>query len=141
MTETITPALKWQYEQLLNEMLLLESHSADQGCSCETESEVCIRKHLLAIETYAQESVPLETDEELQTKLQQLVAESKLKRNAEERKLHGEDHGSAEGESEWVDAWRSQIIEDQGLAENHSEWVRGWRRKFASRGLDEPEIS
>ncbi len=120
MTETMTPILKWQYEQLLKEMLLLQSHLTDQDCPCETESEMCVRKHLLIIEAYAQETIPLETDEDLQAKLQHLAVEAKQKRNAEERMLRGE---------------------DQGLAEEDSEWVRGWRKEFESRSLSEPNIS
>ncbi|GAB6059800.1 hypothetical protein [Desulfonatronum parangueonense] len=119
MTEALTPILKWQYEQLLKEMLLLQSHLTDQDCPCETESEMCVRKHLLIIEAYAQETIPLEKDEEFQTKLQQLAIEAKNKRNVEERKLRGE---------------------DQGLAEEDSDWVRGWRKEFEFRSLAEPQI-
>ncbi|WP_045221861.1 hypothetical protein [Desulfonatronum thioautotrophicum] len=118
MTEKMTPILKWQYEQLLKEMLLLQNHLTDQDCPCETESEMCVRKHLLIIEAYAQETIPLETEQEFQTKLQQLAVEAKEKRNAEERMLRGE---------------------DLGLTKDDSEWVRRWRKEFEPRSLSKPE--
>jgi hypothetical protein len=118
VTEKMTPILKWQYEQLLKEMLLLHNHLTNQDCPCETESEMCVRKHLLIIEAYAQETIPLETEQEFQTKLQQLAAEAKEKRNAEERMLRGE---------------------HLGLAKDDSEWVRKWRKEFEPLSLSKPE--
>ncbi|GAB6060833.1 hypothetical protein [Desulfonatronum parangueonense] len=139
MTETPASILKWKYEQILNEMLLLQSHLNGQDPPCESESEMCVRKHLLIIEVNAREAIPLETNEELQKKLRHLAIEAKMKRNAVEKKLSGEDQGLSEDDSEWVRAWRNQIVEDQGLAENHSEWARAWRQKLESRGVSESE--
>ncbi|WP_045221863.1 hypothetical protein [Desulfonatronum thioautotrophicum] len=141
MKEATTAILKWQYEQLLKEMLLMENHLENQDSSCETEREMCIHKHLLIIEVYAKETIPLETDEDMQAKLQHLAVEAKMKRNAEEKKMSGTDQGLKEDDSEWVRAWRNQIIEDQGLAKNHAEWAHAWRKKFESRTLPDSETS
>jgi len=139
MQEPMTAILKWQYEQLLKELLLMENHLENQDPSCETEREMCLRKHLLIIEVYAKETIPLETDEDMQAKLQHLAVEANRKRNAEEKKLTGSDQGLTDNDSEWARAWRNQIIADQGLAKNHSEWAHAWRKQFESRRLSGPE--
>lgn len=115
MTETtMTPLLKWQYEQLVKELLLLQDHLTDPSCPCETESEMCIRKHLLIIEAYARETVAMEKSSAYREDLEKLVQEAREKRKAQERKLLGEANG---------------------LSQDHSEWVRGWRKQFEPRSL------
>jgi hypothetical protein len=137
MTDEMTPILKRLYEQLLKEMHVFQSHLTDQDSPCEAESDMCVRKHLLIIEASAKEAIPLETDQKFQRKLGQLAVEARLKRNSEAEQHDGDDHGFAEDDSEWVAAWRKQIVADQGLAGNHSKWIRSWRTVFESRALSE----
>ncbi len=111
---TMTPLLKWQYEQLVKELLLLQDHLTDPDSPCETESEMCIRKHLLIIEAYAQETVAMEQSREYRENLEKLVIEAREKRRAQERELLGEGNG---------------------LSKDHKEWVRGWRKYFEPRSL------
>jgi len=85
------PILKWQYEQLTKELLLLQQHAADPSCPCESEGEMCVRKHLLTIEALANETVPIETDEERITFLNKLALEAKEHRKKEEQKLCGKE--------------------------------------------------
>jgi hypothetical protein len=67
------PILKWQYDQIIKELLLLQEHQTDPTCPCETDGEMCVRKHLLTIEAYAEETIPMEDDESFRQKLEQLV--------------------------------------------------------------------
>ncbi len=120
MTEsTMTPLLKWQYEQLVKELLLLQDHLADPSCPCETEKEMCVRKHLLIIEAYAEETTPMEKDQEFSNSLKQLAVEAKEKRAAQEQELMGLGTGVSKEPDE------------------HMEWVRQWRKHFEPRSIGE----
>ncbi len=50
------PLVQWQLEQLEGECALLQGHAADPSCPCETDTEHCVRKHLLTIEALAKET-------------------------------------------------------------------------------------
>ncbi len=116
---TMTPLLKWQYEQLVKELLLLQDHLADPSCPCETEKEMCVRKHLLIVEAYAEETIAMEKDPEYGKSLQQLAAEAKEKRVAQEHELLGLGAG----------------VTKEPL--DHMEWVRLWRKHFEPRSIGE----
>ncbi len=103
------PILKWQYDQLLKELLLLQEHQADPSCPCETESEMCVRKHLLIIEAYAQETVSIEENQEYQEKLTQLAEEAKAFRKAEEAALRGEETLYPFDQMAWPRTWRKEF--------------------------------
>ncbi len=67
-----TPLVKWQLEQLEAECALLQGHAADPSCPCESETEHCVRKHLLTIEALAKETYPMlenESEKEAMTDL------------------------------------------------------------------------
>jgi hypothetical protein len=61
--------LKWQYDQLIKALLLLQEHQADTSCPCESGGEMCVHKHLMEIEAYAQETLPMENNKEYRKKL------------------------------------------------------------------------
>ncbi|WP_029896327.1 hypothetical protein [Desulfohalovibrio reitneri] len=101
------PILKWQYDQLVKELLLLQEHQANPDCPCDTEGEMCVRKHLMTIEGYAEETGPMEPDGERGEKLRELAMEAREHREREERALCGQD-----------------------VSEDLSGWTRGWRKEM-----------
>jgi len=103
------PILKWQYERLMKELLLLQDHQADPSCPCETESEMCVRKHLMSIEAYAEETVSMEDKEEYRSKLKKLIQEAKELRKAEEAKLLGKEASFKQDILEWPRKWRKEF--------------------------------
>jgi hypothetical protein len=102
----MNPLLKWQYDQLLKELLLLQEHQADPSCPCESKSEMCVRKHLLIIEAYAQETAPMEEKDEYKQKLLQLADEARRFRKEEEVALLGESVEYSFDALEWPRTWR-----------------------------------
>jgi hypothetical protein len=106
------PILKWQYDQVIKELLLLQDHQTDDSCPCAEAGEMCVRKHLMTIEAYAQETVPMEGQEEWKDKLRKLAAEAKDLREREEAVLCGTD-----------------------VPQNLSEWTRQWRKEFETHSL------
>jgi hypothetical protein len=110
----LKPILKWQYEQLIKELLLLQEHQSDPSCPCGTDGEMCVRKHLLAIEAYAEETLPIEDDETYRQRLRQLADEAKTYREREEAALcgHAEDRPDM---IEWPRKWRKEF-ENYSLA-------------------------
>ena len=101
------PILKWQYEQIIKELILLQGHEADRTCPCHTEGEECIRKHLLAIEAYAEETIPIEDNRFYREKLSKLALESKEYRITEEKSLCGK--AEAVDITEWCRTWRKEF--------------------------------
>ena len=67
--------LIWQYKALVGELLLLQQHSTDEACPCEltTEHEMCIPKHLLAIEKLAVETASMTDDANAKTILSNIA--------------------------------------------------------------------
>ncbi|GAI87768.1 unnamed protein product, partial [marine sediment metagenome] len=66
------PLVLWQLEQLEGECALLQGHAADPSCPCETDTEHCVRKHLLTIEALAKETYAMvdnEPEKEIMTDL------------------------------------------------------------------------
>jgi len=106
------PILKWQYDQLVKELILLQEHQADPHCPCETAGEMCVRKHLRTSEGYAQEPVPIEKDHAWRERLQSLAQEAKQCREREKHALCGV--------GETVDVLN---------------WSRYWRKAFESYSL------
>ena len=113
------PILKWQYEQIIKELLLLQEHASDPSCPCETENEMCFRKHLFLIEAYAQETLTIEEDEEMNGKLERLSKEAREFRRMQEKVLRGED------------------VE---LPIDLAHWTRDWRKAFETYSLEAPEM-
>lgn len=112
------PILKWQYEQLVKELILLQEHQADPHCPCESDGEMCVRKHLLTIEAYAQETVAIEEGHQRRVQLQQIAEEATQYRHDEELTLCA-----------------------GGAPIDVLDWSRNWRKEFEaySLGCDVPE--
>jgi hypothetical protein len=106
------PILKWQYEQIMKELLLLQDHQTDDSCPCAEAGEMCVRKHLMTIEAYGQETVAMEHQEEWKDKLRLLAAEAKEHRLREESALCGKD-----------------------VSKDLSQWTRHWRKEFEGYSL------
>lgn len=112
------PILKWQYEQIIKELLLLQEHQSDPSCPCESDGEMCVRKHLFAIEAYAEETISMEDNDSYRQKLKELAHEAKERRELEEILLRHE---------------HSEIPKD------FDEWPRKWRKEFESYSLANDE--
>ncbi|MCW3489281.1 hypothetical protein [Dethiobacter alkaliphilus] len=110
------PILKWQYDQIIKELLLLQEHQTDPTCPCQTDGEMCVRKHLMTLEAYAQETIPMEENEEFKDKLQMLAGEAKEYRKQEEAALRDED-----------------------VPVSLVEWTRNWRKAFEEHSLEPQE--
>jgi len=104
----LKPILKWQYDQIIKELLLLQEHSADQSCPCESDGERCVRKHLMSIEALAQETLPMEENQEFKDRLQILSLEAKTNREKEEKSLCGKPE-EAPNLVDWTRNWRKQF--------------------------------
>ena len=112
------PIVKWQYDQIIKELLLLQEHQTDPTCPCQTDGEMCVRKHLLTLEAYAQETIPMEENEEFKEKLQLLAADAQNYRKQEEGALRQEnEHVSL---IEWTRNWR-KTFEEHSLATTDEE--------------------
>lgn len=61
---TPAPLVTWQYEQIEAECALLSGHATDPDCPCESDTENCIRKHLLTIEALAKETYPMDISDQ-----------------------------------------------------------------------------
>ena len=104
--------LKWQYDRLIKELLLLQDHQADKSCPCDAGGEMCVRKHLMSVEAYAEETVPMESDDEYADRLRVLAVEAKEHREREERALCGDD-----------------------VPQDLTDWAREWRKQFEAHSL------
>ncbi|MFW5733908.1 MAG: hypothetical protein ACOCWR_02500 [Oceanidesulfovibrio sp.] len=106
------PILKWQYDHMVKELLLLQEHASDPSCPCETGGEMCVRKHLMTIEAYAEETTPMEGDEKRSELLQRIGDEARTHRLREEDALCGKD-----------------------VPPDLTDWSREWRKRFESLSL------
>ena len=103
------PILKWQYEQIIKELLLLQEHQSDPSCPCGSDGEMCVRKHLFAIEAYAEETISMEDNESYRQKLEKLAREAKELRVAEESSLRGHSTEVPPNTLEWPRKWRKEF--------------------------------
>ncbi len=103
------PILKWQYETLCKELLLLQGHAADPSCPCQSEGETCIRKHLMTVEALAQETTPMETELEKIQFLNLMIVEARNVRAEEERHLCGLNPAPNDDLAEWAREKRKTI--------------------------------
>ncbi|MFP4250314.1 MAG: hypothetical protein ACLFU7_11690 [Armatimonadota bacterium] len=106
------PILKWQYDQLIKELILLQDHQVDRSCPCGNMEEMCTRKHLMTIEAYAQETVPMDDNPEYSQLLRQLADEARRYRVEEERSLCGDE-----------------------VCLELTDWCRNWRKEFEAYSL------
>jgi hypothetical protein len=94
--------MKYQYEQIIKQLLLLQDHAAARTCPYSPAGEACIRKHLMAIEAYAEETIPMEEDSFFNQKLQTLESEAMNYRLDYEAALCGERTQFLEGLERWA---------------------------------------
>ncbi len=67
----------WQLEQIEAECALLQGHATDPSCPCESETEHCIRKHLLTIEALAKETYPMVNDTQEKQQMTDLAEQAR----------------------------------------------------------------
>lgn len=101
MDKISSPAmLRWQLDRLMGQLMLLGDHASDSTCPCtygysdptgRYVSESCIPKHLLAIQEYCTETIPMTDDEKLQGILQEIGDKAREIRAAEIEKLCGKE--------------------------------------------------
>jgi hypothetical protein len=104
-----TGALKYQYEQLIKHLMLLQDHAAARTCPYTPAGEMCIRKHLLAIEAYAEETIPMEDNPTFKEKLANLQTEALNYRLDQEDVLCGEKEQALAGLDHWARKWRKEF--------------------------------
>ncbi len=107
--KTAPSVMKYQYDQLLKHLILLQDHASARSCPYSPGGEMCIRKHLLTIEAYAQETVPMEDNEVYKERLQDLETEARSRRLSEEASLCGEGMDITEGLDYWARKWRKEF--------------------------------
>ena len=101
--------MKYQYEQIGKHLLLLQDHAAARTCPYSPAGEACIRKHLLAIEAYAQETIPMEDDPGIKEKLESLEVEASGYRVKQEALLCGEEAEPPKDLDHWARRWRKEF--------------------------------
>jgi len=104
-----TGALKYQYEQIIKHLMLLQDHAAARTCPYTPAGEMCIRKHLMAIEAYAEETIPMEDNPAFKEKLANLQTEALNNRLDQEGVLCGEKEQALEGLDHWARKWRKEF--------------------------------
>jgi len=106
LDESIEPKdkllLKYQYEQIIKQLMLRQDHAASRACPYSPYGEMCIRKHLMAIEAYAQETIPMEEDVNYADKLGNLNTEAYNYQLDQEQVLCGDKKGFTEGLEQWA---------------------------------------
>lgn len=101
--------MKYQYEQLVKHLMLLQDHAAARYCPYTPTGEMCIRKHLMAVEAYTQETIPMEKDPAYKEKLETLESEASSNRLDQEAVLCGEKGQFLEGLEDWARKWRKEF--------------------------------
>ncbi len=103
------PILKYQFDQLMKQFLLLQEHAVSRTCPYTVGGDYCIRKHLMTIEAYCEETLPMNGDEEIQELLGAIQSEARNLRTEEEATLCGEDAGHTEDLCGWARRRRKDI--------------------------------
>ncbi|MGQ9682036.1 MAG: hypothetical protein ACUVX9_05840 [Anaerolineae bacterium] len=106
---TAPSVMKYQYDQINKHLLLLQDHAAARTCPYSPAGEACIRKHLLTIEAYAEETIPMEDNPAYQAKLADLENEARARRLDEEAVICGEKAELASGLDHWARRWRKEF--------------------------------
>ncbi len=101
--------MKYQYEQIIKHLMLLQDHAAARYCPYTPTGEMCIRKHLMALEAYAQETIPMEEEPAFREKLENLLAEASNNRLNQEAVLCGDKEQFLEGIEHWARRWRKEF--------------------------------
>jgi DNA adenine methylase len=84
--------MMWQYRKLMGQLMLAQEHAIDRSCPCElaSEYEYCLPKHLILIQSYAEETMPMTDDQEAKELLQSIAGGANdLRRAYEEAEEEG----------------------------------------------------
>ncbi|MBA7608637.1 hypothetical protein ES703_15816 [subsurface metagenome] len=92
MTPAHSPLVVWQFEQIEAECALLQGHATDPSCPCESETEHCIRKHLLTIEALAKETYPMVNSDQEKQQMTDLAEQARQWRKEIEQLTMGSDN-------------------------------------------------
>ncbi len=101
--------LKYQYDQIIKQLLLLQDHAAMRFCPYSPKGDYCIWKHLLSIEAYADETEPMEDDKPRKENLENLESEARNHRAEEEAFLDGTKTESSAWLEDWARKWRKDL--------------------------------
>ena len=101
--------LKYQYDQIIKQLLLLQDHAAMRFCPYSPKGDFCIWKHLLAIEAYADETEPMEDDKDHKENLEVLESEARGYRAEEESFLNGKKTECSLWLEDWARKWRKNL--------------------------------
>ncbi len=77
--------LKYQYDQIIKQLLLLQDYAAMRFCPYSPKGDYCIWKHLLALEAYADETEPMEDDKQRKENLEPLSLFAAVEKNLEQK--------------------------------------------------------
>lgn len=101
--------LKYQYDQIIKQLLLLQDHAAGRFCPYSPKGDFCIWKHLLSIEAYADETEPMEDEKSRKEALEELETEARNFRAEEESFMDGTQKESGIGLEDWARKWRKSL--------------------------------
>lgn len=101
--------LKYQYDQIIKQLLLLQDHAAMRFCPYSPGGDACIRKHLLSVEAYADETEPMEGNKVWKETLEALESEARSFRLEEETFLTGNQQQYSLGLEDWARKWRKTV--------------------------------
>ncbi len=105
----MNPVLKYQYDQIIKQLLLLQDHAAMRLCPYSPKGEFCIWKHLLALEAYADETEPMEDDKARKENLETLESEARGFRAEEEALMNGRPGEPSHPLEDWARHWRKSL--------------------------------
>ncbi len=105
----MNPILKYQYDQIIKQLLLLQDHAAMRMCPYSPKGEFCIWKHLLALEVYADETEPMEDDKARKENLETLESEARTLRAYEEGLMNGRPSEPSRPMEDWARHWRKSL--------------------------------
>jgi len=139
--------LKYQYDEMIKQLMLLQDHASARTCPYSQTGEMCIRKHLMTIEAYAIETLPMEPRPEYKQKLEDMEYEAKNYRMDQENVLCGVKDQFLEGLGEWARKWRKEfemhslLCELQKSATEISAGGESPRKKTSKRPENEEAIA
>ena len=108
---TPAPLVTWQYEQIEAECALLSGHATDPDCPCDSDTENCIRKHLLTIEALAKETYPMDISDREKQSMADLAAQARSWRKQIEDLTTGNPNGNPDSEGDRIELPTDQLLD------------------------------
>ncbi len=106
--------MRWQYQQILTHLSLLQDHVADPSCPC-TKADVgeyCVPKHLLTLSGYAAETMSMEENTDKQSQLMALQEEASHLHEQTRHVVCGVEGSDAGDIVTWTRQWRKLFETD-----------------------------